>query len=443
MTYAEIMTYISELPPFIPVKRKGRLLFDLRLVTELVHRLGDPQDKLKCVHIAGTNGKGSVAGFLSAILQESGCRVGTFTSPYLEKITEQFQIDGQVIGESEFAEVMSDVVMVSRDMTREGIGTPSEFEMCTAAAFVMFLKGKCDVCVIEAGLGGEYDATNVIKTPLLSVFTPIDIDHISVLGETLTDIAKVKAGIIKKGCACISARQCDEVMAVLEERARELGADLRVADDAVNVMTSLEGTAFTIKIDGAEEEFSLGVVGAFQAKNAALALIAAMMLKSKGFGGISCENIKRGLLKVKRPGRFEVLRRDPVFIADGAHNPAGVRELSVSLKEIFGERKLTFIAGMLADKDVGAMVEPLIPFMKKVYTVEPDNPRAMRAEELQKIFEDRGVEAVAAKKIKRAVECALRDAGSEGAVVAFGSLYYLGEVRSYFESVCDGYGQCP
>ncbi len=479
MTYEEILTYIGGLPPFIPRKvARGDLLFNLDTVTELLHRLGDPQDDLRCIHVAGTNGKGSVAAFIASVLKEGGLKTGLYTSPYLSCIREQIVTDGVEISEVFFAEVMTEIIRVSEEMKSDGLQVPSEFEMVTAAAFSAFYRSGCDVCVVEVGLGGEWDATNVIKKPLLSVITNIGFDHTAVLGETLSQIASVKAGIIKNGCDVLVADQDGEVINVLKKKAAERKAELYICEEPVNVAASVNGISFspgivysesdnnavklycnnssvddlTGSVEGSDTDdifrtetkatddpvYQLGTGGVFQALNASLAIAAVNIINNKpGFEKviIDTECIQKGLQKVKRPARFEVLSEDPIIIADGCHNEAGVIMLEKSLKALYGDKNIIFISGVLADKDFGKMCQPLIHRMKCVYTVTPDNPRALPAPELAKIFSIYGVESHACESVSEAVDKALENAEKNDVICAFGSLYYMGIFRKYILDV--------
>ena len=439
MTFKEVIRYLRSLPPFIPRKTvDGRPLFDLVAVRELAVRLGDPQNKLKCVHIAGTNGKGSVAEFLSEILVKSGYRVGTFTSPYLTDIREQTKINGEIISEDDFSDILSRVIKESEIQIKDGFPAPSEFEMDVVASFLYFLKGGCDVCVIETGLGGKYDASNIIENPLLCIFTEISMDHMTVLGDTLSKIAEVKSGIIKNCSLCVSSHQEENVLKVLQSKVRETGSELRIADGPTDVSADPDGTCFKCVFDGKAERFKTNVTGIYQAENASLAVTASQILKSKGFCKISVESVKSGILSVKRPGRFEILSRNPMVIADGAHNRSGVEALADSLKEIFPERYsdgkgFVFVIGLLEDKEYDEMLKPVLPHVFKAYTVTPGNVRAMSALKLDSILKKSGVRSEAAQSVKRAVKKAM-DFGAEYdlPVVIFGSLYYMGEVREIF-----------
>ena len=454
MKYDEIIEYLKKLPPFIPVKKDdGSLLFDLDTVSELASRLDAPQDMIRCVHIAGTNGKGSAAEFLTHILIESGYRVGTFTSPYLTDMREQIKVDGKMIPEERLGDLFESIIPVAEDMKRESscldvdkdIGlrykAPSEFEMTVVAAFLYFYRCKCDICIIEAGLGGEYDATNILSNPLLCLFTNISIDHTAVLGDTLESIAGIKAGIIKPGCECISVQQKEEVNKVLRKRAAEKGVSFQTVLKPSVSETDLSGLSFDTQFEGRKHTFRLSVSGSYQAVNASLAIYAAERLRAKGFKKIFLETVRSGLLLTKRKGRFEVLSRKPPIIADGAHNDGGVKALLESLKEVFPQRYrsgkgFVFIAGVMADKDYNAFLGPVIDRAFKVYTVTPDNVRAMPAKALANVFKSMGADAEASADVKEALLSAIETAmDKDMPVVAFGSLYYIGELIECVEDL--------
>ncbi len=428
MNYVEVNKYFNGLKPFVPVAvMPGELLFDLDTVRVLAGKLRDSQDKTPCVHITGTNGKGSVAAFLASVLESAGYKTGTFSSPYLENRTEQIQINGTDISEEDFAEVTGDVIEQAKTLSAEA----SEFEITTVAAFEYFSRQKCDIAVIEVGMGGEYDATNIIKSPLLAVFTTISLEHSQVLGDSLEAIAKVKSGIIKKKTDVVAMDNSDEVLKLLSEKCGYSGGGFTKASVPENIKCGLSGTEFDCIFEGETEHFSLSSPGFYQPFNAGAAITAAEILKGKGFD-ISPENVREGLLKVKRPARFEVLSENPVFIADGSHNKGAIDAIVHSLKEMFPGKKYIFITGVLRDKDYGEMLEPLMELGKKFFTVTPHNPRALPGEKLAYLLLGRGADADACESVKDAVEKAFATAGKDDVIVALGSLYYMGELRKMF-----------
>ena len=427
MTYDEVNKYFNNLKPFVPVAVKpGELLFDLDTVSSLANAMGNPQDKTSCVHITGTNGKGSVAAFISAILKSAGYKTGTFSSPYLSNRTEQIQINGKDISEIDFAGVAGEVIEKAKELSGEN--KASEFEITTVAAFEYFAKEKCDIAVIEVGMGGEYDATNIIKSPLLAVFTGISLEHSQVLGDSVEAITKVKSGIIKENTDVVAMENPEEVLRLLSLKCESLGGSFTKANAPENIECSLSGTEFDCMFEGSKQHFKLTSPGFYQPYNAGAAICAAEILKEKGFN-ISLENVKEGLFDVKRPARFELLSKKPVFIADGSHNAAAIDAMLFSLKEMFPDKKFIFITGVLRDKDYEEMLEPVLGLGKVFFTVTPHSPRGLPADKLAYYLVNRGVEACSCDSVKEAVDKAFAMSGEDDVIVAFGSLYYMGELR--------------
>ncbi len=416
MTYDEAMTYIHH------VTWRGSRL-GLERTNELLERIGNPHRKLKFIHVAGTNGKGSVSAMLSKILSLSGYRTGLYISPYIERFNERMQMDGEPISDDELAQITAMVRPCADAMADH----PTEFELITVIALEYFFRHAADIVVLEVGLGGELDSTNVVDVPELAVITNIGLDHTRELGPTIPDIAKAKAGIIKPGGDVLIYDQNAEADEIFRRVCDERGAHLTMTDHSriSDVAVSLQSLRFRFRPYG---EFICGLIGTYQANNAALAITAIELLQQKGWQ-IAEQNIRDGLLFVRWPGRFELLRRDPVFIADGAHNPQGVAATVESLTEHFPNRKITFLLGVMADKDVSHMIEQLLPLAKEFITVTPDNPRALDAAELAELFHKRGLSAVACDSVAAGVRLAIEHAGKEGVVCALGSLYMIGDIR--------------
>lgn len=393
-------------------------------IRELLRRLGNPQRELKFIHVAGTNGKGSVCACLASVLEAAGYRVGLNTSPHLERFHERIRVNGEEISGEDLGAVM-DLVRPAAEAMPEH---PTEFELITAAAFLYFLERRCDVVVLETGLGGALDASNVIETPELAVLTAMGMDHAAILGPTLRDIAAAKAGIVKPGGAVVSRGGCPEADEVFRRTCRERGAALTELDlSRLTVQRlGLEGAVFDFT---PWEGLALPLAGAYQAENAALALTALEALREKDWR-IPDEALRRGLAEVRWPGRFEVLGRDPVFLLDGAHNAHGMRAAAESLRILFPGRRLTFLLGILADKDAGEMLDLLAPLAERVFVLRPDSPRAMDPAALCALLTERGVEARPCASVETGLEAALAAAGRDGVICALGSLYLCGEVRS-------------
>lgn len=397
-------------------------------IRELLRRLGNPQEELRFIHVAGTNGKGSVCAVLASVLEAAGCRVGLNTSPHLERFHERIRINGEDIRDEDLGAVMDRVRPAAEAMEEH----PTEFELITAAAFLHFQRRRCDVVVLETGLGGALDASNVIPTPELTVLTAMGIDHAAILGPTLREIASAKAGIIKPGAIVASRGGCPEADQVFRRTCRERGAALTELDlSRLTVRRlDLEGAVFDFS---PWENLTIPLAGTYQAENAALALTALELLRKKGWA-IPEEAIRRGLAAVRWPGRFELLGRNPVFLLDGAHNAHGMRAATESLRALFPGRRLTFLLGIMADKDAEKMLDLLAPLAERVFILRPDSPRAMDPAALRALLEARGVEARPCASVQEGVQAALAAAGPSGAVCVLGSLYLCGDVRRAWHS---------
>lgn len=392
---------------------------------ELLKRLGNPERALKFVHIAGTNGKGSTAAMLASVLRQAGYRTGLYTSPYIVRFNERMQVNGIEISDAQLC-ALTEVVRPHADAMAEH---PSEFELITALAFEYFRRERCDIVVCEVGMGGDWDATNVIENTECAVITNIGLDHTQFLGDTVEAIARTKAGIIKPGRPCVLYHQQPSVEAVIAQACREKGAPLRVADfDALRPLSaSLEGQRFDW---GSLKDIVLPLLGAHQLNNAATALTAVDVLRGRGWS-IPEDAVRRGLSEVRWPGRFQVLKKKPLFIADGGHNPQCLAALESALREYLPGRQLVFLCGCMADKDYGDMFRRLSPFARAFVTVTPDNPRALPAAELSAFIERTlGLPATPCDTVAGGVEAAIDMAGPDGAVCACGSLYMLGDVMA-------------
>ena len=416
MNVQEALTYIHS------VSWKGSVP-GLSRTQELLHRLGDPQNKLKFIHIAGTNGKGSTAAMLASVLQAAGYRTGLYTSPYITCFNERMQVDGRMIDDDELAQITQELRPHAEAMEDH----PTEFELVTAIAMVYFARHACDIVVLEVGLGGALDSTNVISQPEVAVICNIGLDHTEVLGDTLEKIAQAKAGIIKGGDVVIYRGQAS-VEQVFADACARTGARLHRADfDAiVPVSAALDGQVFDY---GARKALLLPLLGAHQLKNAAVVLTTVDVLIARGWH-ISEQALREGLRTVRWPGRFELLRREPIFIVDGGHNPQCMASLAENLKTYLAGRPITALTGVMADKDYSDMDRIVAPYISRYVTVTPDNPRALRAEALAEALRVYGKPVTACPTVAEGVAEALRQTGSGEAVVAFGSLYMVGDIRA-------------
>lgn len=416
MNVAEALAYIHS------VSWKGSIP-GLSRTRELLARMGNPEKKLKFIHIAGTNGKGSTAAMLASVMRKAGYRTGLYTSPFLFRFNERMSVDGADISDQELAEITALVRPHAEAMADH----PTEFELVTAIAMAYFARHQCDIVSLEVGLGGELDSTNVIDAPETAVICNIGLDHTEVLGDTLEQIAQAKAGIIKPGCAVALYRGQPSVEAVFERACQEQGAVLHKADfDAIHpISRSFDGQVFDY---GNWKGLRLPLLGEHQLKNAAVVLTAVECLRKRGWS-ISQESVYAGLRDVVWPGRFELLRRAPDFIVDGGHNPQCLEALAQNIRDYLAGRDITALTGVMADKDYSHMYATMAPLVSRFVTVTPDNPRAMPAGDLKRVLEPFGKPVTACSSVPLGVRTALEQAGPSGVVLAFGSLYMVGDVR--------------
>lgn len=395
---------------------------------DLLRRMGDPQKKLKFVHIVGTNGKGSTAAMTASVLRKAGYTTGLYTSPYIFRFNERMQVDGEEIGDDELAQITAFVKPHAEAMEEH----PTEFELVTAIAMEFFARRGCQIVVLEAGMGGAMDSTNVIDPPEVAVFTNIGLDHTEYLGDTLEKIAATKAGIIKTGCDAVCYRVNDSVEAVYEQICQEKHVKLHKAqfDTIVSKTHSLEGQTFDYED---RKNIFLPLLGDHQLHNAAVAITTLDVLRSRGWN-ISEENLRDGLRDVRWPGRFDLLRREPLFIVDGGHNPQCIAALVQNIRDYLPGQKLTVLTGVLADKDYSNMYAMVAPYTQRFVTVTPPNPRCLPAQALAEFLQPFGKETIAAGDVAQGVKIAMEKAGKDGVVLAFGSLYMIGEIRDAVEN---------
>ena len=418
----------------------------LERIRELLERLGRPQDRLKFVHVAGTNGKGSICAYLASILSAAGYRTGMFTSPYIERFEERIRVDGAMISPDELRDVTLAVREHAEAMAEETGDHPTEFELMTAVALEHFARFGCDIVVLEVGLGGRLDSTNVIDAPEACVIARIGLDHTALLGNTLAAIAGEKAGIIKEGSAVVSWPQEPEAMAVIEHAAAEHGCELRVPDfaqleegairweDGASPFRSFSYTEWT--------DLRTGILGSYQSQNATVALEVVSVLRGRGWH-IPDEAVRAGVARTRWPGRFEIVEGGSspdgfAIVVDGGHNPQGARALADSLAEVFPGRKPVFVIGVLEDKDYPRMLEDVLPLGSAFVCVTPDNPRALPAHKLARAIRWTGqdllgcsacVNPVVARDFEDAIRRARELAGPDGLICAFGSLYSVAALK--------------
>ncbi len=398
----------------------------LERIQTLLDQLGHPEGQMKFVHIGGTNGKGSTAAMTASVLRAAGYRVGLYTSPFLNRFNERIQINGIEISDEELERLVSEVRPFADSME----DLPSEFELITAIAFLYFSRMHCDIVVLEVGLGGEFDATNVIGCPEVAVLTSIGLDHTAVLGTTVAEIAKTKAGIIKASGDVVSYGHLPEADEQIETACAAQNARLWPVNFDLLETTSLNLEYRTFRY-GSMDGLRIPLLAEYQPRNAAVAITALSVLAHKGWH-ITGQNIRDGLEQVQWPGRFEVLGQHPVFLLDGSHNPQGMAATICSLKELFPEQKFVFLLSIMADKDVDAMLQQLLPLAEQFFTVTADNPRAMPGEILADRIKAMGGKAEACASIPEGVAAAQGLAGYDGRVCALGTLYFSGDVRRAF-----------
>ena len=398
----------------------------LSRTAELLSKMGSPQGKLRFVHIAGTNGKGSVSAMLASVLQSAGLKTGLYTSPFIGCFNERMQINGRNISD----ELLGAITEFCAPLAMSMEDRPTEFELVTAIAFEYFAREGCEAVVLETGMGGRLDSTNVIENPLCSVITNIGLDHTAQLGGTLEEIAVEKAGIIKPNCPAVCYDLPQNVLSVIENRCKALSSPLYCADFGriKPFSDGLRGQCFSYK---QFEKLHLPLLGAHQQKNAALALETIEVLRSRGLA-ISTAAVYEGFSKTLWPARFEILSTEPYFVVDGGHNPQCAETVVANLLNYFPGKKRIIMLGVLADKDYMGLAGILNQTADAFVTVAPMNTRALPAKELAEKLKIFGKPVFAAKSIENGIEKARSLAGGDGMVCAVGSLYSAGAVRAYF-----------
>ncbi len=403
----------------------------------LMDALGHPERNMHFVHVAGTNGKGSTCAYLASILEETGLRVGLFTSPYIEMFEERIRVNGRMIASHDLFEATQRVREAARAVEEQQGEHPTEFELMCAVALLHFAQSKCDVVVLEVGLGGRFDATNIVHADLC-VITPIGLDHTNVLGSTLDQIAYEKAGIVKARNLVVSAPQRAEARAVLERQGEEVDASLVFLDPHEVSAGMVDSTCGHQFFTYQGEEFITSLLGSYQPLNASLAVLAVRMLAQAttllDLDGSPLEAcIHEGIAKALWPGRFEIIGHDPLTIVDGAHNADGARALRESLCALHldASSRIVFVMGVLADKDFEAMIDEVAEVGSAFITYTPPSPRALGAHELARVIAMRAPDAFVhvASSVDEALRRAAEKAGPEGIIVAFGTLYAIDAVK--------------
>lgn len=424
MKYLEAINYIND-------KNKFGSRLGLDTMNKLLELLGNPHLDMNYIHIGGTNGKGSTSSYIATTLKEAGYRVGLFTSPYLERFNERISINGIDIPDERLGEITGKVKEKIEIMLDEGYEHPTTFEIVTTIAFVFFKEENVDYTILEVGLGGRSDSTNIIEDSLVSVITTIDYDHVDVLGDTIDKIAYEKAGIIKDKGLAITYPQQDEAFNVLEEVSREKGANLiKCPMENVTIKELNEfGGVFDFKYNNHNfQDIIIRQLGEYQIYNATLALFTLLNLRDMGIVKITDEEIRKGFKNTKWNGRLEILRRNPTFLIDGAHNLQGAKTLANSL-HLFNYNRLILGLGILGDKDVEHMVETLTPLADEIIITEVNMPRRLKAESLEQIVKKYNPNTMTEKNIEKAIKKAYDKADVDDLIIFAGSLYLVGDVR--------------
>ena len=459
MNYSEAREYLKN------VNKLGSIL-GLNTIKELLKRLGNPQNELKVVHIAGTNGKGSIMTFVQNILMESGYKVGRYCSPAVFNEREIIRINDEYISEEQSADLLTRIKEKCDSMYSEGLPHPTSFEIETAEALMFFKEQNCDIALIECGMGGETDATNVFEKVLCSVIATISLDHTQFLGSTIEEITKVKSGIIKENCPVVMSKQTGEAESVIKKVCKQNNSKLIIPNEQDFENVEIDGltTKVTYKASNNKEyAINLQTLGTYQIKNAKTAVEVALVLdkaltektnicdesdKNNGTGmknninnsGNTIEkNIKKGIEKTVWPGRMEVISKEPLIIIDGAHNPGAVLELRKTLDLYFTNKRITFIMGVLSDKDFSKEAEIIADRAERIITITPNNSRGLDGHKLAETLVKYNHNVQVADSLKQAAEESIYTIKENRAdmILAFGSLSYLGELKQVVRLVCN------
>lgn len=423
------MDAVSKIHEFL---RFGSVL-GLERMNTLLEKLGNPQDDLDVIHVAGTNGKGSICRYVYEVLQAGGYKTGLYTSPFLEVFNERIELNGAYISDEDLDIYTDKVLVKAKEMVDEGHESPTEFEVVTAIAFLYFKEMQADYVVLEVGLGGIGDSTNVVKKPLACIIASISLDHTDRLGNTIEAIAREKAGIIKEGCPVISSTDNPAAKAVIKARCEELHADFYDTSklEPIIIKEELDGTTFVTDVFEGSQGLKIGMLGKHQIQNATAALIAIKLLQREGKIQLSDEAVLAGFARAKQIGRFEIMETEPYVIIDGAHNPDGSKALREAVCKYFPGKKILMVTGILADKDIDEVFENFTAITSDFVVTEPNNPRKMRAEDLSAQISAKGGKCIIKKDPAEAVGCAKSLYAEYDLILFTGSLYLIGEIRGH------------
>ncbi len=403
----------------------------LERISKLCQMLGNPQNGLKFIHVAGTNGKGSFCSMLDSVLRAAGYKTGLFTSPYIRFFNERMMFNGNPISDSELAEITTYVKPFADSMTEK----PTEFELITAIGFEFFKRCGCDVVILETGMGGRLDSTNIISSPLLSVITGISLDHTAYLGDTVEKIAYEKAGIIKPCSPVLFGGDKGSALDIIRNQAEKIGSQLYLTDrDAItNIRSTLDGTTFDFEN---LKNIQIKLLGSYQPLNAANVKVAVDILNQSGALNISQNALYSGLEAAVWHARFELISKDPIIIYDGAHNPEGICAAVKSIKQYFGKNKVYILSGVMKDKDYRGIAHDLSDVASRAFTVTPDNPRALDAEEYAAVLSKSGISATAYQNLPSALSDAVCSARRDHTpLICLGSLYMYSELMNAYKNI--------
>lgn len=418
MNYAEALDFIHS------VSWKGSRP-GLERTYELLEKINNPQNELKFIHVAGTNGKGSFCSMLSSVLCHEGYKVGLYTSPYVERFNERMRVQSEDISDNELAQIAEYIKPYAESMT----DLPTEFELITVIAFEYFKRHECDYVVLECGMGGRLDSTNVINTSVLSVITGISLDHTAFLGDTVEKIAYEKAGIIKHGVPCLYCGSDKAAQLVINERANTVSSEFFTTYGLVPKIKRMDFEGTTFDIDG-YNDVKISLLGEYQTQNAVNVIKSVEILNNIGIN-ISRDSLYKGLYYTRWKARFEIINKSPIVISDGGHNPEGIDSAVNSVKKYFGKSKVNIVTGVLADKDYRYMAMRMADVAERVFCLTPNNPRALDSGEYAEVFRGLGIEAYSYESISETVKSAMKDAQENNrAVICLGSLYIYADVKS-------------
>ncbi|HXZ30094.1 MAG TPA: folylpolyglutamate synthase/dihydrofolate synthase family protein [Dehalococcoidia bacterium] len=439
MNYSQAEEYLNSFTNYelIPGITYAQPSYNLRHVEELLNRMGNPQLAARTIHIAGTKGKGSVAAMIAQVLSSSGYKTGRYTSPHLHNLRERISLDGSLISEAEFAAAMAEVKPFIESMKHDtSFRQLTYFEALTALAFAYFQKKQVDFQVLEVGLGGRLDATNVVAKPTVCIITSISLDHTQILGNTIGEIAREKAGIIKFGCWVVISPQPEEAALIITDICREKKANVvQVGKDVTwhKIRGDLHQQSLVIEGRTNKYQVKIPLLGDFQLENAATAVAALEILSSAGFA-ISAADIAQGLAQVQWPGRFQILQQYPTVLVDGAHNVASMKRLVNNIKAYFTHKRIFLVFGTSCDKDIPGIINELVPLSPQVIVTQASHSRAAPIPTLVAEFTKRGIEPETGGTVTEAISRALSLASRTDIICVTGSLFVVAEALDYFSA---------